>query len=163
MPRKKTTRARKKTAGRKRSAGRKKSTRSRRFICPECGFVAAHAMGLGRHRSARHGAVSKRQQMNRSSGGWLTREQAAERAGVHYNTIRLWERSGQVRARKQGRSVMIDVRSLSRARGSAESSVDVAAAMRELEGFFTELRTGLKRMMDAAEVSRAAVAKRRKR
>jgi len=40
------------------------ATRSK-LVCPECGFKAAHAMGLGRHRSARHGVVSKRQQMRR--------------------------------------------------------------------------------------------------
>lgn len=32
------------------------------FVCPECGFRAAHAMGLGRHRSSRHGVRSKRQE-----------------------------------------------------------------------------------------------------
>jgi hypothetical protein len=145
---------------------KKKSARprSRRFVCPDCGFVAAHAMGLGRHRSARHGAVSKRQQMARSGEGWLTREEAAKRAGVHYNTIRLWERSGVVRARKQGRSVMIDARSLARTRGGAGgSTVDVGSALRELESFYDELRSGLKRLMDAAETARASVAKQRKR
>jgi hypothetical protein len=36
--------------------------RSSTFVCPECGFKAAHAMGLGRHRSSRHGVRSKRQE-----------------------------------------------------------------------------------------------------
>jgi len=31
------------------------------FVCRRCGFEAAHAAGLGRHRSAIHGVVSKRQ------------------------------------------------------------------------------------------------------
>src|SRR5688500_8092678 len=30
------------------------------FPCPKCDFVAKHAMGLGRHRSAIHGTKSKR-------------------------------------------------------------------------------------------------------
>jgi len=33
--------------------------RGSKFICPECGFKAAHAMGLGRHRTSRHGVPSK--------------------------------------------------------------------------------------------------------
>jgi hypothetical protein len=40
--------------------------RSTKFRCPECGFRAAHAMGLGRHRSAKHGVVSQR--MRQRSG-----------------------------------------------------------------------------------------------
>lgn len=34
--------------------------------CPECGFQAAHAMGLGRHRTAIHGALSKREAAGKS-------------------------------------------------------------------------------------------------
>jgi hypothetical protein len=36
------------------------------LTCPECGFKAAHPMGLGRHRTARHGAVSQRELRRRS-------------------------------------------------------------------------------------------------
>jgi hypothetical protein len=39
---------------------RRTVSRSSKFRCPECGFRAAHAMGLGRHRTAKHGAISKR-------------------------------------------------------------------------------------------------------
>jgi hypothetical protein len=35
--------------------------RSSRYVCSQCGFRAAHPAGLGRHRSAVHGVVSKRQ------------------------------------------------------------------------------------------------------
>jgi predicted RNA-binding Zn-ribbon protein involved in translation (DUF1610 family) len=42
--------------------------RTTRFVCPTCGFRAAHAMGLGRHRSARHGVLSQRQRTLRSLG-----------------------------------------------------------------------------------------------
>lgn len=35
--------------------------RTTKFTCPECGFRAAHAMGLGRHRTARHGVPSQRE------------------------------------------------------------------------------------------------------
>ena len=36
--------------------------RSSSLTCPECGFKAAHAMGLGRHRTTKHGVRSKRQE-----------------------------------------------------------------------------------------------------
>jgi uncharacterized C2H2 Zn-finger protein len=45
------------TRSRKRSVKRRDGL----FVCPRCGFEAAHAAGLGRHRSAIHGVVSKRQ------------------------------------------------------------------------------------------------------
>ena len=32
------------------------------LVCSDCGFIAKHVMGLGRHRSARHGALSLRAQ-----------------------------------------------------------------------------------------------------
>jgi hypothetical protein len=35
--------------------------RGTRFKCPDCGFRDAHAMGLGRHRTARQGVPSQRQ------------------------------------------------------------------------------------------------------
>jgi hypothetical protein len=38
----------------------------KRLTCPECGFKAAHPMGLGRHRSAKHGAVSQRELRRRT-------------------------------------------------------------------------------------------------
>lgn len=105
------------------------------FQCPDCEFVAKHAMGLGRHRSARHGAVSARRQRQAESGGtpkrrgrppkaataatgtsaraaspagWLTRREAAETGGVHYNTVRLWERANLFDTRQQGRDVLIE-------------------------------------------------------
>jgi hypothetical protein len=37
------------------------SRRGRRYVCRQCGFRAAHAAGLGRHRSAIHGVISQRQ------------------------------------------------------------------------------------------------------
>lgn len=43
------------------------ATRSRRFVCPDCGFKAAHAMGLGRHRTSQHGVPSKRELAGRRS------------------------------------------------------------------------------------------------
>lgn len=43
------------------------SQRSSRYVCPQCGFRAAHAAGLGRHRSAIHGVVSKRQRAKSAS------------------------------------------------------------------------------------------------
>lgn len=91
------------------------------FICPECGFKARHAMGLGRHRSARHGAKSARSQragtQKSTAGrgataaapaGWLTRRQAAELGGVHYNTVRLWERAKLFKTQQRDRDVLIE-------------------------------------------------------
>lgn len=80
--------------------------------CPDCDFVAAHIMGLGRHRTVRHGAISKKMARGNTpklkrvasapastagGGDWLSRQAAAESAGVHYNTIRQWEQSGVIR------------------------------------------------------------------
>jgi hypothetical protein len=47
----------------RRSTGR---SSSKGLICPECGFKAAHPMGLGRHRSSRHNVASKRELQRRS-------------------------------------------------------------------------------------------------
>lgn len=58
MARPKTRAIVKKTAGRRRSS---------KYVCPQCGFKAAHPAGLGRHRSAIHGTVSKRQRARQSS------------------------------------------------------------------------------------------------
>lgn len=45
--------------------------------------------------------------------GLVTRREAARIAGVHYNTIRLWERSGRLQPEKQPNGdVMIDRRQL---------------------------------------------------
>jgi hypothetical protein len=46
--------AKKRNVAKKRPAGRGG------FVCPECGFRAKHAMGLGRHRMAIHGVPSQR-------------------------------------------------------------------------------------------------------
>jgi hypothetical protein len=46
------------------------------LVCPECGFKAKHPMGLGRHRSSRHGVVSQRQLAGRTFSDGTTRELA---------------------------------------------------------------------------------------
>ena len=60
--------------------------RNSKFVCPECGFKAAHAMGLGRHRTSRHGIPSQRELAGRARGrrsagdaAVLTRLNAIER------------------------------------------------------------------------------------
>lgn len=45
----------------------KRRSRARSLRCDDCGFRAAHPMGLGRHRSARHGITSKRALMARAA------------------------------------------------------------------------------------------------
>lgn len=93
------------------------------LTCPECGFVAKHAMGIGRHRSSRHGVLSLRAKREGASGagsgkkrgpttqpapeGWLTRRQAAAQAKVHYNTVRIWERSGKLGTMKRGNETLV--------------------------------------------------------
>jgi len=52
------------------------SRRSSRYVCPQCGFTAVHAAGLGRHRSAIHGVVSKRQ---RAKGATARKKATATR------------------------------------------------------------------------------------
>jgi hypothetical protein len=56
---------------------KKTARRSGRFVCPECGFRAAHAMGLGRHRTARHGVPSRRQALALGSNSALEARVAA--------------------------------------------------------------------------------------
>lgn len=62
-------RAKKKPSKKASKKTSKKRPARGRLVCPECGFKAAHAMGLGRHRSSRHGVMSKRQQMRRAVSG----------------------------------------------------------------------------------------------
>jgi MerR-like DNA binding protein len=125
--------------------------------CPDCDFVAAHAMGLGRHRSARHGIVSQRQRRRETSGGWVTRREAARRAGVHYNTIRHWERTGRLRRSKRAGSqgAMVSATDLERlmgggrAAGPSGAGVDVQR-IQALERRFNDLLSGLERLVSSA-------------
>jgi MerR-like DNA binding protein len=124
--------------------------------CPDCDFVAAHPMGLGRHRSARHGILSGRQRRRESSGAWLTRREAARRAGVHYNTIRHWERTGRLRRSKSGsaRGAMVsalDLDGLVRGGGRvASGGAPDMARIDALERRFNELVAGLERLVASA-------------
>lgn len=45
----------------------RKSSDRRSLVCSRCGFRAAHPAGLGRHRSAIHGIISKRQKAQRGA------------------------------------------------------------------------------------------------
>jgi hypothetical protein len=49
------------------SRGKTRRPSNKELTCPECGFKAAHPMGLGRHRSSRHGVASKRELGRRSA------------------------------------------------------------------------------------------------
>ena len=142
------------------------TTRTRSgFPCPDCDFVAKHAMGLGRHRSTRHGVVSQRAARRGAQGGWLTREQAAAYAGVHYNTIRHWERSGAVRAQRRPgvRGTLIDTADLNRVladrSGSGAGGAD-AASLRALEQRFRDLIDGLERLVASVKLPAAPAPKR---
>jgi len=130
--------------------------------------VAAHPMGLGRHRSTRHGMISKRQARASSSAGgatgaWITRQQAADRAGVHYNTVRQWERTGVLRRGSQpgARETLVsaaDVDRLAATRGGkaaagSGSSGDDASRLAALERSHRELADGLERLAGALRAS----------
>lgn len=175
MPRKPARKA----AGRKRSAAGR-MTRSippsaRRvrggLQCPDCDFVARHAMGLGRHRSARHGTPSKRSARKRE-GRWLTRHQAAERAGVHYNTVRQWEQSGLIRTtrRPTARGLLLSGDDLERVlverggyRLSAPSTEAGQAAIAALQERYDRLIADLESLLVSARAARPAVATARTR
>jgi uncharacterized C2H2 Zn-finger protein len=126
--------------------------------CPDCDFVARHAMGLGRHRSARHGVTSQRQQRRQATGGWLTRREAARRAGVHYNTIRHWEKTGRLRRGKGsgGRGALVsatDLETLRRGGGASEPAPAVDGQRIEaLERRFNDLLDGLESLVAAARI-----------
>jgi predicted site-specific integrase-resolvase len=110
-------------------------------------------MGLGRHRSTRHGVVSQRQARRDAEGGWITRKEAARRAGVHYNTIRHWEQTGRVRISRRGgrQGQLVSASDVARA-GATQGSADGAdvARIRALEKRFDELLTGLERLVASA-------------
>jgi uncharacterized C2H2 Zn-finger protein len=129
------------------------AARNKGLRCPDCDFVARHPMGLGRHRSARHGVLSGRQRRRESSGAWLTRREAARRAGVHYNTIRHWERGGRLRvSRKAGtRGTLVNAGDLDglvgggrRGAGGGDARLDA------LERRFNDLLHGLERLVSSA-------------
>lgn len=130
---------------------RPKAKATKGLRCPDCDFVAKHPMGLGRHRSSRHGVVSQRQARREAEGGWVTRQEAARRAGVHYNTIRHWERAGKLRtARRAGhRGAMINASDLQRAASGTPPRSD-DARIDALEERFNELVAGLESLVAAA-------------
>ena len=155
MPRTNTKRNPARTAT---TAKRPQRARSSGLRCPDCDFVAKHPMGLGRHRSTRHGVVSQRQARRDSEGGWLTRQEAARRAGVHYNTIRHWEQSGKLRtSRRPGhRGALVNASDLARVGGGSDpmggGGAD-AARLQMLEQRFNELLLGLERLVAGARTS----------
>jgi hypothetical protein len=105
-------------------------------------------MGLGRHRSARHGVVSGRQRRS-GAGAWITREQAAREAGVHYNTIRQWEQAGLLRMVKQSgtRGALVSAADLGRIVAERAGGARDAEAIAALEARFTLLVDGLERAL----------------
>ena len=148
-----TKRSKKSRPVRRKPAGK----RSTGLRCPDCDFVAKHPMGLGRHRSTRHGVTSQRQQRRQESGGWVTRREAARRAGVHYNTIRHWEKTGRLRRGKGGgRGALVsasDLESLRRGGVAPDASAAIDGARIEaLERRFNELLDGLEGLVAAARV-----------
>lgn len=148
----------------------KKTTKKRFDLrCPDCDFVAAHPMGLGRHRSTRHGMISKRQSRAGASGAsggtgaWITRQQAADTAGVHYNTVRQWERTGVLRrgSRPGARETLVssaDVARLAATRGGRAAlggglSAGDVLRLAALERGQRDLADGLERLAASLRAS----------
>ncbi|MFA5891957.1 MAG: MerR family transcriptional regulator [Actinomycetota bacterium] len=142
----------------------KKPVRARRikgFPCADCDFVAKHAMGLGRHRSTRHGAVSQRQSRRVATGNWLTRQEASKRAGVHYNTVRQWEQAGLLRKTKRPhvRGALVSADDLARilADRASHTGTPLPAAFRgdtaAIEAKYQNLVEGLERLLAVARVA----------
>lgn len=163
--------AKKKTAKPVKSAKRASGATRKRpggFKCDRCDFVAKHAMGLGRHRSARHGVVPKRitaakPKATPPGSPWMTREDAADQAGVHYNTIRHWERRGFVRTMKKAgiRGIFVhgdDVRGAATgARPTGRGGR--AVSIEELERRYTELVANLERLLAATQRGQSRLTK----
>ena len=143
---------------------RRASASRSKLACPDCDFVAKHAMGLGRHRSARHGVVSQRQARRDAEGGWITRREAARRAGVHYNTIRHWEQTGRLRTARRGtpKTAMVNASDLASARSRSGAVEHSAARIQALEDRFNELIAGLEDLVSSARKPAGQV-RRRKR
>lgn len=85
-------------------------------------------------------------------GQWLTRNEAAKRAGVHYNVIRTWQQKGYVETRRDGPNAnagfLTDLASLdrylsTRRTGSKLSDSDTRERMASLEAENRELRSSL--------------------
>lgn len=159
--------AARKTAARKPTARKPapRRARTRGFPCPDCDFVAKHAMGLGRHRSTRHGAVSQRQQRRQTAGNWLTRQEASKRAGVHYNTIRQWEQAGLLRTarRPRVRGSLVSADDLGRmlterAMTGSRAVLPVGDVSAVLERRFRDLIEGLERVLAQAKAHAPAKA-----
>ena len=143
------------------------SRKAKGVSCPDCDFLAKHPMGLGRHRSTRHGVVSQRQSRRMTTGNWLTRQEASKRAGVHYNTVRQWEQAGLLRKTKRPhvRGALVSADDLARilADRASHTGTPLPAALRgdtaAVEAKYQNLVEGLERLLVAARLATPAPAK----
>ena len=153
----------------KRAVAKRASGATRRVAgglpCPECGFVAKHAMGLGRHRASKHGAQPRRAtaapKATPPGGAWMSREQAAEHVGVHYNTVRHWERRGLVRTMKRDgiRGIFVHGEDIGRAAAGAtlRGPIGRTVSIEELERRFADLINNLEKLLAATKRSEQRV------
>ncbi|GAC1413364.1 MAG: hypothetical protein NVSMB57_08910 [Actinomycetota bacterium] len=153
----------------KRAAAKRTSGATRRVAgglpCSECGFVAKHAMGLGRHRASKHGAEPKRATAAPKAappgGAWMSREQAAEHVGVHYNTVRHWERRGLVRTMKRAgiRGIFVHGEDIERSAAGAtlRGPIGRTVSIEELERRYAELVANLEKLLAATKRSQERV------
>lgn len=156
--------AKARTAAKKRTSGATRRV-SGGLPCPDCDFVAKHAMGLGRHRAARHGAIPKRAtarpKVAPPGGPWMTREQASEHVGVHYNTVRHWERRGLVRTTKRPgiRGIFVHGDDVERAAAGAtlRGPIGRTVSIEELERRYAELIANLEKLLAATKRSQERV------
>lgn len=87
----------------------------------------------------------------------MTRREAARRAGVHYNTIRHWEKTGRLRRRTSGgRGAMVSASDLDGLRGGGRGTGAAFDPQRivSLERRFNDLVDGLERLVSRARAKK---------
>ena len=87
----------------------------------------------------------------------MTRREAARRAGVHYNTIRHWERTGRLRRSKRpgSQGAMVNATDLERLMGGGRAAAAAGTGvdgqrLQALERRFNDLLNGLERLVSSA-------------
>jgi excisionase family DNA binding protein len=79
-------------------------------------------------------------QEDHESGAYLTRRQAGEYAGVHYNTIRLWEQAGKVQTERRGSLVLVKKSDLDRIMDGRDERTRLLASLRKGDHLLVRLQ-----------------------
>ncbi|MHB8512406.1 MAG: MerR family transcriptional regulator [Actinomycetota bacterium] len=92
---------------------------------------------------------------------WLTRDQAAAHVGMHYNTVRHWERKGLLRTMDRsgtrGKLLHIDDVEKAAAGAALKGPIGKTASIDELERRYNQLIDKLEVVLAAAKRSRSRV------